>query len=137
MKKLLLILLLVPLVVSCNKDDDSLKDPIIGSWKSEPQDIYDGKYQVSYNTFSSNGVLTGSTEEIKDGNVIYKYQSDPSNWKNAGSDFEAKVQTYIIGVGDENQSGYFEAQINIIFSNNFKQKTIDPTTGSGVTFIKQ
>ena len=72
MKKLLLILLLVPLVVSCNKDDDSLKDPIIGSWKSEPQDIYDGKYEVSYNTFSSNGVLTSSTEEIKDGNVIYK-----------------------------------------------------------------
>ena len=35
MKKLILVLLFVPLVVSCNKDGDSLIDPIIGSWKSE------------------------------------------------------------------------------------------------------
>ena len=137
MKKLLLVLLFVPLVVSFTKDGDSLIDPVIGSWESEPQDTNDGRYEVTYNTFSSNGILTSYSEEIKDGNVVASSVSDAAIWKNIGSDFEAQEQTYLIGVGDENDSEYFEQQIKIRFSINFKQMTIDSSTGSGVTFIKQ
>ena len=132
MKKLLLVLLFVPLIVSCTKDGDSLIDPIIGTWKSEPIDTFDGRYEVTINTFSSNGILTGYTEEIKDGNVLASV-SDTGIWKNIGSDFEAQEQTYLIGVGDENDSEYFEEQVKIRFSINFKQMT----PNDGATFIKQ
>ena len=77
MKKLLLILLLFSLTVSCSKDDNNSKDPFIGTWALQGDDINsDGTWIIN----------SDGTFSLKDG--------ESGNWLNKSSNLNSKNQDY-------------------------------------------
>ena len=124
MKKLLLLLLFVPLV-SCSSDDDANRttDPFIGTWYLTQTNI-GGEYSTRL-AIKSNGTFTGVNE--------YSYEpvsdSDSSGeWSNSGSDFTSFSQIYTLKFNDEDND-----IITVIFSEDFNSWASD----SGKTWTRR
>ena len=111
MKKLLLVLLLFSLTVSCSKDDNNSKDPFIGTWALQGDDINsDGTWIIN----------SDGTFSLKDG--------ESGNWLNKSSNLNSKNQDYQLAVSDCGEGG--EVCINnysITFSSDFDSGTFSIT----------
>ena len=132
MKKLLLVLMFVPLV-SCSSDDDANRptDPIIGNWICDPCSV-DDRYSLSATgAFNSNGsyATTYNLPEGDGGEGVSEGQR--GTWENLGSDFNALSQVYNFKVT------YVEAElqdeiVTFRFTEDFNEFTNDD-----LTFIRQ
>ena len=117
--KLLSILFISVIVVSCSDDDDSNQgrttDPIIGSWIA----IYDdGSYATAI--FISNGNF----------NVTYTFTSEDitetllGTWSNAGTNFNSTRQTYTLIYLNEDGEQESDTE-NATFSEDFNSVSFD------------
>ena len=131
MKKLLLLLLFVPLV-SCSSDDDTNRttDPIIGNWICDSC-LVDNRYSLSATAaFNSNGsyATTYNLPEGDGGEGVSGSQR--GTWENLGSDLNALSQVY--KVKETSESGDQDDIVTFTFTENFNEFTTD-----GLTYIRQ
>ena len=131
MKKLLLVLMFVPLV-SCSSDDDANRptDPIIGNWICDPCSV-DDRYSLSATgAFNSNGsyATTYNLPEGDGGEGVS--ESQRGTWENLGSDLNALSQVYNFKGTDE--EGDRDEIVTFRFTEDFNEFTND-----GLTFIRQ
>ena len=112
MKKLLLVLLLFSLTVSCSKDDNNSKDPFIGTWYLK----------------ADNGVNSDGTWIINsDGTYIFN-DLDSGNWLNKSSNLNSKNQDYQLAVSDCGEGGEVCIEsFSITFSSDFDSGTFSRT----------
>jgi len=86
MKKLLLLLLIVPMV-SCSSDEDDVTiDPLIGTWIKSTQFSNGSNLEESY-IINSNGTYIETETGIYTGTYT-------GSWSNDGTDFNLLNQTY-------------------------------------------
>ena len=131
MKKLLLVLMFVPLV-SCSSDDDANRptDPIIGNWICDSC-LVDNRYSLSATAaFNSNGsyATTYNLPEGDGGEGVSGSQR--GTWGNLGSDLNALSQVY--KVKETSESGDQDDIVTFTFTENFNEFTTD-----GLTYIRQ
>ena len=131
MKKLLFVLMFVPLV-SCSSDDDTNRttDPIIGNWLCDSC-LVDNRYSLSATAaFNSNGsyATTYNLPEGDGGEGVSGSQR--GTWENLGSDLNALSQVY--KVKETSESGDQDDIVTFTFTENFNEFTTD-----GLTYIRQ
>jgi|TARA_B110001452_G_scaffold136282_1_gene113254 hypothetical protein len=131
MKKLLFVLMFVPLV-SCSSDDDTNRttDPIIGNWICDSC-LVDNRYSLSATAaFNSNGsyATTYNLPEGDGGEGVSGSQR--GTWENLGSDLNALSQVY--KVKETSESGDQDDIVTFTFTENFNEFTTD-----GLTYIRQ
>jgi hypothetical protein len=131
MKKLLFVLMFVPLV-SCSSDDDTNRttDPIIGNWICDSC-LVDNIYSLSATAaFNSNGsyATTYNLPEGDGGEGVSGSQR--GTWENLGSDLNALSQVY--KVKETSESGDQDDIVTFTFTENFNEFTTD-----GLTYIRQ
>ena len=121
--KLLSILFISVIVVSCNDDDDrdTSVDPIIGAWRTD--DNEDNSY-INI-VFNSNGNFSSFMQTLPTDPTqpIRVHDGLNGTWSNSGTDFKSTTQTYtytrFYGEG-ESETGTFSAQ----FSEDFNSVTL-------------
>ena len=121
MKKLLLVLLLVPLF-SCGDNDDTsvTTDPLIGVWTVTYTTV-SGKYNNSYN-INSNGTYI-YTEELLE--TLYE-----GEWSNDGTNLSSRNQIYSISMNT-----YLDSKLTARFSSDFNSFEIYEEEGN--VYVKQ
>ena len=121
MKKLLLVLLIVPLV-SCGDNDDTsvTTDPLIGVWTVTYTTV-SGKYNNSYN-INSNGTYI-YTEELLE--TLYE-----GEWSNDGTNLSSRNQIYSISMNT-----YLDSKLTARFSSDFNSFEIYEEEGN--FYVKQ
>tara|TARA_R110002096_G_C14645338_1_gene725940 strand:+ start:3125 stop:3517 length:393 start_codon:yes stop_codon:yes gene_type:complete len=117
MKKLLLVLLLFSLTVSCSKDDNNSKDPFIGTWYLK----------------ADNGVNSDGTWIINSNGTFILNDLDSGNWLNKSSNLNSKnqdyqlafsaceevcIQSYSITFSSDFDSGTFSITYDVDFQTN-------------------
>ena len=131
MKKLLLLLLFVPLV-SCSSDDDANRttDPIIGNWICDPCSV-DDRYSLSATVaFNSNGSYT-ATYNLPEGDGGEGLSgSQTGTWENIWSDLNALSQVYNFKY--TNESDDQDEIATHRFTEDFNEFTVD-----GRTYIRR
>ena len=121
MKKLLLVLLFVPLV-SCGDNDDTsvTTDPLIGVW-TFTYSSSTGKYNNSYN-INSNGTYI-YTEELLE--TLYE-----GEWSNDGTNLSSRNQIYSIS-----EDNYPDSKLTARFSSDFNSFEFYEEKGN--VYVKQ
>ena len=112
MKKLLFVLLLFSLTVSCSKDDNNSKDPFIGTWYLK----------------ADNGVNSDGTWIINSDGTFILNDLESGNWLNKSSNLNSKNQVYQLAVSDCGEGGEVCIEsFSITFSSDFDSGTFSIT----------
>ena len=150
MKKLLFILLLVP-IVSCSNDADGTNrtiDPIIGDWFCENcTPFYDDQYHTYVYYFNGLSLYTihFDCEEknlnlIQDSELLNCESEDiRGNWTNLGNDFNALIQSYNLKLGFQTDVETIadEELVKLRFTEDFNQFTFINNKGSITSYTRQ